>query len=252
VVTARASRAAVLWLLGFPEQALEAAEDAVRLGERLAHPFSLAVALHLNAMVHQFRREGAATQAGAEALVRLSTEQNLAFWAGAGMISRGWAWAAQGAPHDAVTEIRRGLAIERSTGTELSQPHGITLLAETCLRRGLIDEGLDSLAQALDAVERSEERMYEAEIHRLRAEVLVKQGRVDEAATSLQRALGVARGQQARSLELRAAMSLGRLWERAGRREDARRLLAETHGWFREGFDTADLQEARALLEAWV
>jgi predicted ATPase len=251
-VTAGSSRAATLWLLGFPDQSLKAIDEAVTLAESLAHPFSLAMALYFGAMIHQFRREDATTLARAEALASVATEGGFAWWAGASMIWRAWVRAEPGQSHDTVAEIRRGLAIERSSGTLLSQPYGMALLGDTCGRLGLVEEGLDALAEALDVAGRSEERMYEAEMHRLRAELLVKQDRHDEARTCLDEALRVARAQEAKSLELRAAMSLARLEERYGKPEKARRQLAETYAWFTEGLDTADLRDARALLDAGI
>jgi predicted ATPase len=249
MVSSKSSLAATLWLLGHPDRALETVREAVMLAEKLMHPFSLAMALHFSEMVHQFRREAPATEESAQASVSLSTQQGFPFWAGAGMISRGWAMAERGQAHEGVAEIRRGLAKERSTGTELSQPHGLALLADACRIAGLVEEGLDAVERALAAAQGSDERMYEAEIHRLTGELLLQKDREADAEECFCRALEVAARQQAKSLELRAAMSLHRLWQRKGKLADARRLLAGICNWFTEGFDTADLRDARALLD---
>jgi predicted ATPase len=126
------------------------------------------------------------------------------------------------------------------------------LLAEACERAGQVEEGLRALHEALEVMQTSEERLYEAEVYRLRGELLLQQSTAQqgEAEASLQQALTVARRQQAKSWELRAAMSLSRLWQGQGKQEEARQLLAQIYGWFTEGFDTPDLQEARALLAA--
>ena len=146
-----------------------------------------------------------------------------------------------------MTQVRQGIAALRATGAVLHVPYFSTLLADVADHLGHPADGLQALAEAHTLVEQYEERYWEAEIHRLR---LRQPGTPQaEAETWLQRALDVARRQEAKSLELRAAMSLSRLWQQQGKQAEARELLASVYGWFTEGFDTADLQEARALLE---
>ena len=137
-------------------------------------------------------------------------------------------------------------------GAELIRPYYLALLAEACAKGGQAEEGLSVLAEALATVHKTGERFYEAELYRLKGELLLAQSthQTTEAETCFHQALDIARHQQAKSLELRAAMSLSRLWQRQGKRAAARQLLAEIYGWFTEGFDTADLQEAKVLLEA--
>jgi class 3 adenylate cyclase/predicted ATPase len=251
VVTARSSGAVLLWLQGYPDQALTSMQAALSTAETLGHPFSLAMALYSSAQLHQLRREGPATDERAHALVSLSTERGFTFWLGTGLTLGGWALVERGQLDEGVAETVRGLATERSTGTEVAQPVGLTVLADSCWKAGRLAEGLEAVARALDIARRTGGRMYEAEMHRVQGELLLKDGRPDaEAAACFQQALDAARQQQARSWELRAATSLARLWQREGKREDARRLLAEIYGWFTEGFDTADLRDARALLDA--
>jgi predicted ATPase len=151
-----------------------------------------------------------------------------------------------------MVQMRQGLDELRAMGAEVLRPYLLALLAEVCGRSGQIEAGLDVLEEALVTAENHTERFNEADLHRLKGDLLLRQcGAAGfEAEACFQRALDIARHQQARSLELRAATSLARLWQQQGKRDDARQLLAEVYDWFTEGFDTADLQEAKALLEA--
>ena len=157
--------------------------------------------------------------------------------------------AAQGARAEGLAQMRQGLAAYRTRG-RFPWLLFLGLLAEACGQAGQVEEGLRALHEALEAMQTTEERMYEAELHRLRGELLLQQSAAQpgEAETSLQQALDIARLQQAKSLELRATMSLARLWQQQGKTTEARDLLAPVYHWFTEGFDTKDLQEAKALL----
>jgi predicted ATPase len=241
-----------LWLLGYPDQALQRSHEALTLAQELAHPFSLTYALTFAAWVHQFRREGQATQVRAEALCALAGEQGFAFLLATGTMHRGWALAEQGQSIEGMVQIREGLAAYRATGAEVDRAYFLALLAESYGQRNRYDEGLEVLEEALALVDQHASVMWEAEIHRLRGALLLARSAEHqvEAEACFHEALAVARRQQAKSLELRAAMSLARLWQRQGKRDATRDLLAPTYGWFTEGFDTADLQEARALLNA--
>jgi predicted ATPase len=254
-VTCLAQGAHALWYLGYPEQALRRSQAALALARELAHPFSLVWALSCAANLHGLRREYRIALDYAESSVALATEQGFAQWGAQGVILRGWARAMLGQPDAGIAQIQQGLAAYQSTGAELFRPFFLILLAEGYHRANQATEGLQVLAEALDVVDRTAERFYEAEIHRLQGELLLAQGGTRHtfaaAERCLQQALATARGQQARSLELRAATSWSRLWRQQGRQDDASRLLRETHGWFTEGFDTVDLQEAQTLLEGW-
>jgi predicted ATPase len=151
-----------------------------------------------------------------------------------------------------MAQIQQGLAAWRATGAAVFQPYGLALLAEASAKVGRLEEGLTRLAEALGVVNDTGERRWEAELYRLKGEVLLARatGQDTEAETCFRQALDIARHQQAKSLELRAAMSLSRLWQRQDKRDAARQVFAEAYGWFTEGFDTADLQEAKAMLEA--
>jgi predicted ATPase len=156
----------------------------------------------------------------------------------------------QGQGEEGMAQGRQGIAAWRATGAALYVPYLCTMLAEVCDHLGRTEDGLQALAEAHTLVEQHDERWWEAEVCRLRGVLLLRQQETPQAETEarLQRALDVARHQEAKSLELRAAMSLSRLWQQQGQQAEARALLAEVYGWFTEGFDTADLQDARALL----
>jgi predicted ATPase len=241
----------VLWFLGYPDQALQSMHEALTLGQELAHPHSLANALYFAAQLHQLRREGQAAQERAELEIALAGEQGSALELARGTILRGWALAWQGQGAEGLAQMCQGLSAYRATGTEKERTYFLALLAEGYRGTGEVQEGLRVLAEALAAAHHSGEHYCEAELHRLKGELLLLQSTDQhaEAAACFHHALAVARHQQAKSLELRAALSLGRLWQQQGKRGEARALLAPIYGWFTEGFETADLQEAKALLE---
>ena len=219
-------------------------------------------------MLHQCRCEAPLTQARAEAILTLGTEQGNPQVLERGMCLRGWALAASGHEEEGITQIRQALATYRSAGATRDRPYYLALLAEASAQGGQTTEGLEALAEALALLATSGVRWWEAELHRLRGELLLQSGvqspessvfthhaarrmpHEAEAEACFQQALDIARRQQAKSLELRAGMSLSRLWQQQGKRAEAYELLAPIYGWFAEGFDTTDLQEAKALLEA--
>ena len=239
------------WMLGYSDQALHGINEALTLAQELDHPFSLAFALTVATTVRQFRRDAEAVREGAEALIGLSTERGFAFWLAHGKILRGWALTVQGEGADGIAQMRQGLVAYRATGAELDRLYFLSLLAEGYEKVGQLEEGLTVLVEALAMADKTEERYWEAELHRRKGELLLMQQgqKVGEAEECFQKALETARRQQEKSLEVRAAMSLSRLWQQQGKQEEARQMLAEIYGWFTEGFDTADLKEAKALLE---
>jgi predicted ATPase len=241
-----------LWYLGYPDQALRRIHDALTLAQELAHPFSVAFALAFAAWLHQLRREAPATHERAAALLALATEQGFPFWDAWGTILQGWVLAAHGEGVEGIAQMHQGIAAWRATGAELQRPYYLALLAEAYGHAGDTVAGLQVVAEALTAVNTTRERQHEAELYRLQGECLLTQDvpETQEAERCLRQAVAVARQQQAKAFELRAVMSLSRLWQQQGKRVEARELLAPIYGWFTEGFDTADLQEAKALLEA--
>lgn len=241
----------VLWYLGYPDQALRMTQTALALAREMSHPFSLSFALNHAGWLHLYRRDGPRTQEHAEADIALSAEQGFAFFLGQGTIIRGWALAEQGRRGEGIAQMQQGLAACRSTGAEITSAEWLAVLAEVSGTGGQVEEALRMLAEAQAMSQKNGWRLYEPEINRVRGGLLLKQAVPDEqeAETCFRQALGVARHQQAKSLELRAAVSLGRLWQRQGKGDEARELLAPIYGWFTEGFDTADLREAKMLLE---
>jgi class 3 adenylate cyclase/predicted ATPase len=240
-----------MWHLGYPNQALELGNEALALAEQLSHTDSLAFAMSVFGTVRRSRREARAAQESAEALVALSTEHGFTVWLAGATILRGWAIAAQGRYDEGIRQIQEGLAAYRATGTELGRPYDLCLLAEACMEAGRLDDGLSVLADALVAADEHEDRLSEAEIHRLKGELLLKQNNSNAAKAQkcFKRAIEIALAQNGKSLELRATMSLARLLVTQDRRDEARAMLAEIYGWFTEGFDTADLNDAKALLD---
>ena len=238
-----------LWLLGYAGQALQRSQEAILLAQE--HPLSLAQALSWTAWLHQLRREPQAAQERAEKVMALCSEQRFPYFLAWGTILQGWALAAQGQGGAGIAQMRQGLAAHRATGAEEHRPFFLALLAEAHGRAGQVEEGLSVLTEALAAVNKTGERVYEAELYRLKGELLQKQatamGAVEEC---FRQAVSVARQQSAKSLELRAVMSLSRLLKAQGQTTEARQMLTEIYAWFTEGFDTADLQEAKPLLEA--
>ena len=251
--------AVTLWWLGYPDQALQRSHEALTLAQELAHPYSLGYALFWAALLHQFRGEGQLTRKWAEALIALATEHGFALWIAGGTVMRGWALsqrshepgAGQRQGEEGRAQIHQGLAAWGATGAKVIRPYGLTLLAEASAQVGQCEVGLTLLAEALAVIDETGEHRWEAELHRLTGEFLLARTPDDhaEAEACFQQALDIARHQQAKSWELRAAMSLACLWQQQGKRAEAQALLAPIYDWFTEGFDTADLQEAKALLE---
>jgi predicted ATPase len=244
--------APVLWYLGYPDQALARGHEALILARELSHPFSLAYVLLWIAVLYNLRQEIQETQELADAVTGLSTERGFPYWSTQGTILQGWALAAQGQRAEGMAQIQQGLVALRATGTEVLRPYYLGLLANEFGKMGQVREGLALLDEALALVHKTGERWPEAGLHRLKGELLLSADNHTEAEGCFHLALEVARRQQAKSWELRAAMSLSRLWQQQGKRDEARALLAPIYDWFTEGFDTADLQEAKALLEAVV
>ena len=270
-VPLRAVGALALWLLGYPDQALKMDQETLALVGDGSDHLALAAARLYSANLHQLRREVRETRRVAEALLLQAGEQGVTWWLEGGRALRGWALAQQGRWSEGVAQVREGIAGLRASGIEMRRTFHLALLVESLKAGDQIEEGLAVAAEALAVVEATGERFYEAELHRLRGELLLRQvageGRPSpaesaaarpriptrpgwpEAEACFRRALDVARRQGAKSLELRAALSLARLLRDRGQPAEGRRLLAETFGWFTEGWDTPDLQDARAFLE---
>ena len=233
-----------LFCLGYPDQALEMSEQALRRAEELSRLLSQAEALQGVVINLVYRREWPQAQGRAETLVDLSREHGFAYHSANGVTLQGRALAAQGRHEEGIASIRQGrVATARSWN--------LCCEGEAWLARGTPEAGLARVGEALVHIEKSDERCFEAELYRVKGALLLIQLPPDaaEAEASLHKALEVARSQSAKSWELRAATSLARLWQRQGKRAEARALLAPIYDWFTEGFDTADLKDAKMLLE---
>lgn len=255
-----------LWALGYPEQARQRVGEALTLAQRRGHLLSLVQARQQTTTVLQLCREVGAAHTQAEAAVALTTEHALPYWMACAMVMHGWARAMQGQGPEAVTQIRQNLTELRAAGTKQVIPYFLGLLAEACGQAGLCEAGLTAVEEALTIVQQTGERCHEAELYRLKGELMLQdstqhlEGNVSSAVPTpqlphaaaeacLHQALAIARHQQAKALELRAAISLSRLWQQQNKGAEARQMLAAIYSWFTEGFHSADLQEAKMLLE---
>jgi class 3 adenylate cyclase/predicted ATPase len=233
------------WLLGHPDTGLATGKAALALAERIAHPFTLGAALVMNAMIHLDRDEPELALQPIEAAEALVAEQRIGLVLEP-QILRGAVMTAQGAFKEAIACLRDGLTRPRAIRLH---HYGLARLAEALARQGEHREALAAVGKGLEDQERTGQRRWEAELHRLKGVALVGLNRLDEAEAAFEEALRIARMQQAKTYELRAATTLARLWGEQGRREEARDLLAPVYGWFTEGFETADLKQAKVLLD---
>jgi predicted ATPase len=242
--------ASVLGILGYLDRAMQQTQEALTMARAQAEPFSLVFTLLLSTQLHDRYREWQTVQAHAEAMLALATEHGFARFVAHGIFSRGRVLAVHGQHSKGIAQMRQGLADLRATGTALGMPTFLARLGEAYGQAGQVDQGLRLLTEALALADTTGERAGEAELHRLYGELRLRQAVPDApaAAACFQQALAVARHQQARVWELRAAMSLCRLWQQHGKRAAAYELLAPIYGWFTEGFDTPDRLEAKALL----
>jgi predicted ATPase len=251
-VVGLADLACLLWVLGYPDQARQRRHEALTVAQTVDHAYSQGLVHFFAAWVAQLCRDPQATAVQAAAVLTLAQAHGFQFLATLGQVFQGWAVAMQGQATAGIAQLRQGLAAYQALVGGLSVPHFLALLVEAYGQAGQPAEGRALLAEALAVAHRMGDRWGEAELYRLQGELVLKQS-LDQAAAAegcFQQALAIARCQQARAWELRAAMSLSRLWQRQGKRAAARALLAPIYGWFTEGFDTADLQDAQALLEA--
>jgi tetratricopeptide (TPR) repeat protein len=233
------------WLLGYPEKGVALGNDALALAERIAHPFNLAMALQYQSMLHFDLGEPELALQRFEAAEALVAEQRLSFIVEPQLL-RGAALTAQGALEEAVACLREVLA--SPIGAVTFRCDGLTRLADVLTRQGEHRAALSAARDGLSTCEKTGHRQWEAELHRFEGIALLGLNRLDEGQRALEAALRAAQKQQAKAFELRAAMSMTRLWRDQGKRDEARDLLAPVYGWFTEGFDTRDLKEAKALL----
>jgi serine/threonine protein kinase/predicted ATPase len=238
------------WMLGYPEQAFQKGQEALALARELGHTTSVGHAKLLVALLHQYRRDVTETLELAEELERLAADQGLLFYLAAAKVLRGWALVERGRNEEGMAQIRQGFDLGGPTRAHM-RSHSLAIFAEAWSKEGNFAEGLAVLATALEEAEQNGIRFYEPELHRLKGEFLLAHHPANptEAEACFHQAVAIARRHQARSLELRATMSLARLWRRQGRRDEARAVLAAVYETFTEGFTTPDLVDAAALLK---
>jgi tetratricopeptide (TPR) repeat protein len=244
--------ALILYLQGYPDQAWQRCHTALDLAQELSYPYSRVAVLLWATWLHLFCGEGQAAHERVETAVAMAIEQGFPLWEAMGTILHGWTLVAQGRGEDGIAQMHRGLTALRTMEVKQAMPSYLILLAEAYGKEGRTAEGLHVVEEALAEVDKTGARWEEAALYRLKGELLLActAGHQGEAEACFQQALDVARRQQAKSIELRAAMSLARLWRRQAKPAQGRPLLAEVYGWFTEGFDTLDLREAKLLLEA--
>jgi predicted ATPase len=239
-----------LWMLGYPERAARETERAVARARALAHANSLGLALAFAGALHYVRGDPILTRTFAEEAVAFSTEQQLPFWRAYGTIFCALAMGAEGSAAAGVPIMMEGMAAFSGTGAQIGARFCVSMLADLYRQAGMANDGIALVDSMLPALAESEDRLFDGELHRVRGELLLAASTPDPAAAeaSFREALTLAGRQRARSLELRAATSLARVWRAQGRDGEARDVLGAVYGWFTEGFDTADLRAAAALL----
>ena len=237
-----------LWHLGYPDQALAAAQKALREAHNVTRDSTLAAALTLNARLHESRGEVSAVAELADSLAQFCEQRELPFWATQAVLSRGWLLSVEGAHSEAILRLREAVESWRALGSAIAIPVFLGRAAEAYLRAGQPGKGIEQVNEAIDCANRNNERQFDAELMRLKAELLRVAGGETEAESFLREAINIAQRQQAKSWELRATTSLARLLRDTNRREEAWATLADIYNWFTEGFDTADLKEAMSLL----
>jgi predicted ATPase len=237
-----------LWFLGYPDQAIRTIEEALALSRELPRAYDRTFAVAFAAWLHQICCQSQAAENHADTAIALSNEYGFPFWLSVGTTLRGWALSKHGKSAEGIAQILEGIASHQATGAKTAESWSYSLLAEAYERAGRVEEGLEALTRALEIMHSTGESFYEAEIYRLKGELLLKQD-ASEARICLQRAIEVARKQDAKSPELRATTSLARLLAQEGKRDEALAMLAHIYNWFTEGFDTADLKDAKALLD---
>jgi predicted ATPase len=250
-VTILSFRSLALWVLGYPEAALSDADHAINHARELGEAAALMYALAVTSLTLVLRGNHTTAKTQCEELVALAEEKESPLWKALGMLLQGCLFALTGKAANGVQIINSGVAAMQSTGMTLWLPLGLSYLAKAYAGLGQFDAAWHSIGEAMTAAETTKERWFEANIHRIAGEIALMMPQPDagKAQVSFERALSIARQQQAKSWELRAAMSMARLWRDQGKRKEARELLAPVYGWFTEGFDTLDLNEAKALLD---
>jgi class 3 adenylate cyclase/predicted ATPase len=250
-VVCQSHNAIILWLLGYPDKALQGGCTALGLAREISHPYSLASALIKASLIHLLSGDAQTVRERSELAGTISKEHGFDLWSAWSKVYLGWALAMQGQIEEGITKMIDGIHFCKISGV-MYLDHFRILLSEIYGLAGKIEEGLRDLTETENDMKRTGLRFYEAELYRTRGELLLMRSSPDErnAEREFSKALATARQKEAKSLELRAVMSLNRLWHKQGKTERARKVLSESHGWFTEGWDTPDLKEAKKLLQA--
>jgi predicted ATPase len=237
------------WFMGHPDESLKYLQKAIALARDLDHPISLVHALYLSVISHFLRWDRKAFEANVDELVRLSTKKGLALYQGIGSFYQGYIESKGVKIREGITKMQQAMITLESIGVRTQRSTLLAMWADAYRYLGKADEGLRMISEAHIFVQERSEYSWEAEIHRLKGELLLmKNGAEEEAEASFHRAIEVAQKQQANSWELRATMSLARLWKKQGKKKEAHKKLADIYDWFTEGFNTQDLKDAKALL----
>jgi predicted ATPase len=250
-VTHRSNLAVSLWHLGFPDQAMEANREMNQLAGEIGHAFSVAYALHHTAWLHQYCRNGGEVRAAAEQQIAIASEHGFALWHATGTFFKGAGMLLQGELDQALPLLVEGHQAFRAGGAELTLPFQLSVLADAYTQSGRFEDAHKALNEGLAIAEKNDERCQEAELHRQRGDLALAEApdQTKAAEDCFDLAIDTARRQRSKSWELRATMSLVRLWQRQGRRSEAHQILATVHATYTEGWTTPDLAEAAALLE---
>jgi predicted ATPase/class 3 adenylate cyclase len=257
-VSCRFFSAIALWFLGYPDQALLRSQEAVTMAQEMTHPFSLSAAHHFASLLHLLRQESQSAMEHAEAAMTIAADRGFVFFIAYDTMLKGWALAEQGQTEEGLSQLHEGLVAFQATGTKVLVPQWMVVLSELYGTLGQVENALSVLAEAQILSEKNNgERYYIAEMFRLKGQLLIrgKKDKIqevsdyDEAVFCFLRAIKWAQQQDAKSLELRAAMSLSKIWQSQGKKSDAFELLNKIYGWFEEGFGTTDLIAAKVLLE---
>jgi len=259
-VSLRCHAAWSLWFLGQPDQALERILEALTLARDLSEPHVVAHTLYFVAIVHLLRREPQLAREFAEASRDVSSEHGLVLYDASATIVLGWALSEQGMEEEGIEQMRQGIAAHEATGTEMARPLFLSLLGEALGKTHQTEEGLDLLEEALSLIHRKGERCYLPELYRIKGELLLMRDEkvringeladASDAEACFHESIKIAQQQKAKAYELRARMSLSRLYQNQNKHQEARNVLAQIYDSFTEGFDTADLLEAKTLLDA--
>jgi predicted ATPase len=250
-VTHRCYLALTLWQLGYADQARTVDRETRDLADRIGHAFTTAHAIDFTACLHQFCRVGAEVQRAAEQEIAIAAEQGFQLWHALGTLHKGAALSLEGRLDDAIPVLLEGLQSFRATGAGLRIPYYLGILGNAYTRAGRFEDAHRVLDEALATAEKNDDRFQEAELHRLAGELVLSESPEDAAAAEVcfTRAINLACRRKGKAWELRATMSLARLWQRQGHGEQARSALAAAYGSYTEGFTTPDLVDAKTLLE---